>query len=118
MKVSCENNSFHNAEPKLVCHGAIARGLIVAILLSFVVCCSSVWAQKDTGAISGTVKDSSGAVVVGAKVRVTDVDRGTDIVTVTNEVGEYTVSPLKVGHYKVTVEKAGFRTAIAGPLVV
>jgi hypothetical protein len=64
------------------------------------------------------VKDSSGAVVVGAKVRVTDVDRGTDIVTVTNEVGEYTVSPLKVGHYKVTVEKAGFRTAIAGPLVV
>jgi len=89
-----------------------------ALLMLFIFCCGSAQAQKDTGAIAGTVKDPSGAVVAGAKVRVTDVDRGTEIVTVTNGVGEYTVSPLRVGHYKVTVEKAGFRTAIAGPLVV
>jgi hypothetical protein len=75
-------------------------------------------AQKDTGAINGTVKDQSGGVVVGAKVRITDVDRGTAIDTVTNDVGEYTVSPLKVGRYKVSVEKAGFKTALAGPIVV
>ncbi len=81
-------------------------------------CITRVCAQKDAGAIAGIVKDTSGGVVVGARVRVTDVDRGTEIDTVTNEVGEYTVSPLKVGRYKVAVEKAGFKTALAGPLVV
>ncbi len=78
----------------------------------------SVWAQKDAGAIAGTVKDPSGAVVAGAKVRVTDVDHGTETDTVTNEVGEYTATPLKVGRYKVAVEKVGFKTAVAGPVVV
>ena len=34
------------------------------------------WAQKDAGAIVGLVRDPSGAVVAGAKVTVTDVDRG------------------------------------------
>ncbi len=57
-------------------------------------------------------------MVVGAKVRVSDVDRGTEVDTLTNEVGDYTVSPLKVGRYKVTVEKAGFKTVVAGPVTV
>ena len=35
------------------------------------------WAQKDTGSIVGVVKDTSGAVIAGAKVRVTEVDQGT-----------------------------------------
>jgi hypothetical protein len=81
-------------------------------------CSASAWAQKDTGAIDGTVKDASGKVVVGAKVTVTDVDRGTVTETVSNGVGEYTARPLKVGRYKVSVEKAGFKTALAGPVVV
>ena len=79
--------------------------LFITLLLLLLFSCASAWAQKDTGAIAGTVKDPSGAVVAGAKVRVTDIDRGTEIDTVTNEVGEYTVSPLKVGRYKVAVEK-------------
>jgi hypothetical protein len=40
-------------------------------------------------------------VVAGAKVRVTDADRGTEVDAVTNAEGEYTVSPLRVGRYKV-----------------
>jgi len=92
--------------------------LFITLLLLLLFSCASAWAQKDTGAIAGTVKDPSGAVVAGAKVRVTDIDRGTEIDSITNEVGEYTVSPLKVGRYKVAVEKTGFKTAVAGPVVV
>jgi hypothetical protein len=93
-------------------------GLFVSFLLALLFPCPSAWAQKDTGAISGTVKDPSGAVVVGAKIKVTDVDRGTVVDTVSNDAGEYTVSPLKVGRYKVTVTNPGFKVAVAGPLVV
>ena len=80
--------------------------------------CATAAAQKDTGAIAGLVKDSSGAVVSGAEVTITDADRGTSLVLKTNAQGEYVASPLKIGRYKVTVEKAGFKKAVAGPIVV
>jgi hypothetical protein len=76
----------------------------------------SAWAQKDTGNIVGVVTDAGGGVVPGAKVRVRDVDRGTEFETTTNGNGEYVAGPLKVGRYTVTVEKANFKTAVAGPV--
>lgn len=90
--------------------------LLLACMLMFVRTASL--AQKDTGAIASTVKDSSGAVVAGAKVTITDVDRGTSLVTNTNSQGEYVASPLRIGRYNVTVEKQGFKKAVAGPVTV
>ena len=113
--LACHRKYSVGRRESFLCSGARCFVLFIAgVLLSG----TSAWAQKDTGAIAGTVKDASGGVVVGAKVHVTDVDRGTEIDAVTNEVGEYTVSPLKVGRYKVSIEKAGFKTAVAGPVVV
>jgi hypothetical protein len=77
-----------------------------------------VWAQKDAGALVGTVRDESGAVVGAATVTVTDADRGTQVVLSTNGNGEYVASPLRIGHYTVTVEKSGFKKAVAGPVEV
>jgi Carboxypeptidase regulatory-like domain len=71
-------------------------------------------AQKDAGAIVGLVRDSSGAVVTGAKVTVTDVDRGIQLTLSTNDQGEYVASPLRIGRYSITVEKQGFKKAVAG----
>ena len=86
---------------------------------AFVVFASSLSvAQKDTGGIAGTVKDTSGAVVAGARVTITDVDRGTALVTETNSQGEYVASPLKIGRYNIMVEKQGFKKAAAGPVTV
>src|SRR5580698_5613140 len=76
------------------------------------------WAQRDAGAIVGLVRDASGAVVAGAKVIVTDVDHGTQLTLSTNDEGEYVASPLHIGHYTVTVEKQGFKKAVAGPVQV
>jgi hypothetical protein len=75
-------------------------------------------AQKDAGAIVGLVRDASGAVVTGAKVTVTDVDRGIQLTLSTNDQGEYVASPLRIGRYSVTVEKEGFKKAVAGPVQV
>ena len=79
---------------------------------------TSLWAQKDAGAIVGLVRDPSGAVVTGAKVIVTDLDRGMEVVVSTNAGGEYVASPLRIGRYSVTVEKEGFKKAVSGPVQV
>jgi hypothetical protein len=55
-----------------------------------------------TGAVSGTVQDSTGAVVPGAKVVVTDTATDSAQTVVTNGVGHYTVGLLKPGVYKIT----------------
>jgi hypothetical protein len=76
------------------------------------------WAQKDAGTIVGLVRDASGAVVTGAKVTVTDMDRGIVLTLSTNDSGQYVASPLRIGRYSVTVEKEGFKKAVAGPVQV
>ncbi len=77
---------------------------------------SPAWAQKDAGSIVGTVKDQTGAIVPKAKVTVSDVDRGTNLETTTNDSGEYVASPLRVGRYTVTVEHPGFKKAVTVPV--
>ena len=73
-------------------------------------------AQKDSGNIVGVVRDSSGGIVPDAKVTVTDIDRGTTFETTTDASGGFSAGPLKVGRYTVTVGKADFKTAEAGPV--
>ena len=84
----------------------------------FLALATPLWAQKDAGAIVGSVRDPSGAVVTGAKVTVTDVDRGQSFSATTNESGEYVASPLHVGRWVVTVEYAGFKKAVSPPVEV
>jgi hypothetical protein len=92
--------------------------LAVLFLLGVFSFATPLWAQRDAGAIVGLVRDASGAVVAGAKVIVTDVDHGTQLTLSTNDEGEYVASPLHIGHYTVTVEKQGFKKAVAGPVQV
>jgi Carboxypeptidase regulatory-like domain/TonB dependent receptor len=89
------------------------------VLFTFLVTFATILtAQKDTGGITGVVTDPSGAVVGGAKVTVTDVDRGISVTTVTTSNGEYVVRPLKIGRYNVTVELKGFKRTEVGPVTV
>src|SRR5271154_1043914 len=99
-----------------VSRAVTARWIFTALLAILFLSCSAAWAQKDTGNIVGVVRDSGGGVVPGAKVTVRDVERGTTFETTTSGTGEYFAGPLKVGRYTVTVEKANFKTAVAGPV--
>ena len=76
------------------------------------------WAQKDAGAIVGLVRESSGAVVAGTRVTGIDVDRNNQLTVSTNDAGEYVASPLRIGRYRVTVEKQGLKKAVAEPCQV
>src|SRR5689334_4972895 len=72
---------------------------------------ATVQAQTATGTITGTVRDSTGAVVPRAKVTLASQDTGLNRDTATSESGDYSFTTLPVGSYSVTAEQQGFQTA-------
>lgn len=72
-----------------------------------------VLAQGTTSRISGVVTDSSGAVVSGAIVTVTNDDTGATFTIKTSGAGTYTFDSLQIGRYSVKVEAPGFSTYIS-----
>ena len=75
-------------------------------------------AQVDTGSITGTATDSSGAVVSGAKVTLTNEGTAANLSTTTGSDGGYKFSPVRVGSYKLDVTAQGFKTASAAHVAV
>ena len=68
-------------------------------------------AQDARGTITGTVRDSSGAVIPGASVTIVNVAMGTDVTIISNEVGFFQAPYLLPGTYRVTAELSGFTKA-------
>jgi hypothetical protein len=66
------------------------------------------WCQTITGAITGTVTDSSGAAIPGATVTATNVGTGVATPTQTNQSGIYNLRFLQIGQYTVSVAASGF----------
>ena len=61
---------------------------------------------------TGRVADSTGAVIAGAKVTITNVATNVSRVTETNEAGNYTVPFVGPGVYDLQAETEGFKTAL------
>jgi hypothetical protein len=70
------------------------------------------------GSVSGTVKDPSGAVIVGAKVTLVNAALKSEYTALTNEQGVYSFPALPVGHYNVTIEASGFKTQKRSNLII
>src|SRR5712691_9136267 len=70
------------------------------------------WAQVITGTISGTVKDSSGAVIPSTKVVILNEDTGISRTVEADTGGHYSAASLGLGNYRVTGTKDGFRTQV------
>lgn len=86
---------------------------IIAIAFAIAFCfCSFGMGQATNGTILGTVHDPTGAVVPGATVTVTDVNKGTKATTKTDAVGNYTFPSLIPGTYRITVTMEGFKRSI------
>ncbi|MBS1801124.1 MAG: TonB-dependent receptor [Acidobacteria bacterium] len=87
--------------------------LSLALMLTVMLLCAGrSYAQFETSSILGRVTDSTGAVLVGATVTVTNVDTNVAISRVTDKAGEYTVPALRAGVYKIVASMAGFNDAI------
>src|SRR5208337_3854040 len=80
------------------------------LLLIILLLCVNVPAQIITSTIVGHVTDSSGAVVPGAEVTVTNEGTGILNKVRTDSAGLYSVSALVAGVYSVTVTRQGFET--------
>src|SRR5258708_4192543 len=70
--------------------------------------CALQVAAQSTAPLSGTVTDSSGALVTNAQVTVHNIGTGADRVVSTDSAGLYAVPSLQPGDYKVQVTAAGF----------
>jgi Carboxypeptidase regulatory-like domain len=64
--------------------------------------------QVDEGSISGTILDTSGAVVPNAQVTLLNTDQGITLETRSNGNGGYTFSPVRLGHYSLSATAKGF----------
>lgn len=80
----------------------------VVALLAIVFASLSAQAQSNQGAILGTVKDPSGAIVAGAQITLLNVDEGITRETTSNAAGEFQFLDVKAAHYNVTVTASGF----------
>src|SRR5262245_48354478 len=67
--------------------------------------------QTTTATLSGTIRDSSGAVIPGAKISVRNSSTGAMREINADEEGRYSVTNLGPGQYEVRAERVGFRTA-------
>ena len=94
-----------------ICRYASVRWC-VALSAILLLLCAGLSAQTtiSTGSIQGTVTDSSGAVLSGAKVTITNRATAQSITTSTNGAGSFTSGALTPAEYEVRVEAKGFKT--------
>src|SRR5438552_15554605 len=88
----------------LLCRFAVATSLLLGLFSV------AAWAQFNSS-IFGVVSDSSGAVIAGATVTVTNAATGVVREAVASDEGLFRVLNLGPGRYVAVAEKAGFRTA-------
>src|SRR3954447_19114003 len=90
---------------------------IRAIILFFIAL-EFLLAQVASSTITGTVQDTSGAVIPNAKVTITEQSRAASREVTTNDRGEFSAPNLQIGQYTVTVTVPGFTTQIFNDIVL
>jgi hypothetical protein len=83
---------------------------LLLVVICLLAAASPIFAQTDTSSLSGTVSDSSGAIIANAKVNVRNDATQIDRDAITNETGSFTITNLVPGSYTVRVEATGFQT--------
>src|SRR5206468_2376953 len=99
--------------------GSCMRNLHPFLSAGVLLCLSlPAYPQSDRGVLTGTVTDSSGAVIPGASVTATNTATNVSASTVTTEGGFYAIPALQPGTYKVRVELTGFKAYEQSQVVI
>jgi hypothetical protein len=80
-------------------------------LPSLLVLAATLYAQQDMGVVTGLVTDKSGAAVPGAKIVIVNPATNESRETASADTGAFTLGPLRIGQYNVSVERQGFKKA-------
>jgi hypothetical protein len=93
---------------------AIKRGSVF-LVLALLLLASAATAQTTTGAITGTVTDTSGGIIPNVRITVTNTATNVANSTKSNEAGVYNFPFLPIGDYTITAENQGFKKVVLGP---
>src|SRR5271170_7251169 len=91
-----------HSRPRFVCFIALFAALL---------CCEALNGQSTLGTVLGTVKESSGAVVPGAVVNLTNTGTNAKHSTLTSDTGAFQFVNVEVGTYQLSIEATGFQKA-------
>ena len=79
----------------------------------FLLCAVITTSAQFRAGVQGTISDSSGALVTGAKVVLKDTETGKTQDATSNDEGFYRITGLAPGKYELTVEKTGYKTSLS-----
>jgi len=91
---------------------------LVRLLVTALCACWMLYSQATTAIISGTVSDSTGALVPGAKVTATNLETNITRDVVSGSGGEFSIRFLPIGSYRVEVNANGFKRFVQSPVVL
>src|SRR5437868_2778548 len=94
------------------------RFLSFLLVLATVLFALPGFAADVTAQLSGTVKDSTGAIVSNAKVTLTNAQTNVSRTTTTSPDGNYLFTLVPVGNYQIAVEHPGFRKYVQSGIVL
>ena len=120
MNTSPRSSVFHPSSVPSLLHlalGVFRRAPLLCLLAGvFLILQPMAYAQA-TAQVSGTVSDSTGAVIPGAAVSLRNSDTGTARTLTTDPAGVYSIPNLQPGHYQLSANFSGFTNYKANLLV-
>src|SRR5215813_1849008 len=93
------------------------RSLLIVVVCLFV-SAAAAFAQSDRGTITGTVSDSTGAVIPGVAIEAKNLQTGAAYQAGSSETGNYTLAQLPAGNYELSASLPGFRKFVRSGLIV
>src|SRR5437868_8806627 len=90
----------------------VLKNLIGVFLIPVLTCAAAFGQAQGTAQINGVVKDPSGAVLPGVEVTATQTSTNQTRQAISDERGNFVLSNLPIGPYKVEVVLPGFRTFV------
>jgi hypothetical protein len=95
-------------------HSAVSKLKVFALVLSMLslmgLSSGLAYGQAEAGTINGTVKDASGAVIVGATVTVRNLETSAERTVQTGNSGQYSIPGMNPGNYRLAVASPNFQS--------